>query len=123
MLPGSTLRKLEAITGGNVSKIEVREKMFLYVLYFSFVTDPAISYLGNNDRMASEQLRSQNWKRVCNNVATAQEWRCADCGQCKPLQGHHKIYRSRWRRADGPLDAESNVKMICALCHEREHRG
>lgn len=117
MIPGSALRKLEAITGLKATK-EADKCYALWieegVAYFAMVAD---------EQDACKQLRDDNWRRVCNTVFREQEFKCARCGQIQPLQGHHKLYRSRWSRKDGPLDVASNTEGLCARCHESEHRS
>lgn len=115
MIPGSMLRKLEAITGLKASKSSpscYRLDIAEGVAFFAMVKD---------EKEACAMLRADNWRRVVYMVSKAQEWRCKSCRQVKPLQGHHVLFRSRWRRIDGPLDVESNTHALCADCHQDEH--
>lgn len=115
MIDGSALRKLSAITGLNVT----RDKAGSYVLWITD-TEAMVSML-DDEKSACEVLRRDNLRRVSQAVFESQGWRCAGCGSVKPLQGHHKIFRSRWRRQDGPLDVASNLVGLCAACHEKPH--
>lgn len=115
MITGSALRKLEAITGLKAAKssetcygLEVAPG----VAFFSFKRD---------EKEACQELRDQNWHRVSRIVFDRQEWKCAECKQVKPLQGHHVVFKSRWRRAMGPLDHESNIIALCQDCHGDIH--
>lgn len=115
MISGSALRRLSAITGLEALKesdgcygLEISPSVKL----FSFIKD---------EKTACEELRQVNWRRVCRIVFERQEWKCAECGQFGALQGHHVRFKSRWRRSDGPLDHESNVKGVDQSCHEKEH--
>lgn len=117
MIPGSALRKLAKITGLKATreadscwKLEVCPG----VAHFSFLSD---------EQAACAELRAINWKRVVRAVCTAQGWRCHKCQAMTPLSGHHRIFRSRWRPTDGPLDVESNIWGLCSACHESQHRG
>lgn len=116
MIPGSALRKLEAITGLEAKKVAAG-CYGLYILpscaLFSFIDD---------EKAACEDLRTINLRRVNNLVMEKQEWKCAECGLLKPLQGHHVIFRSRWRRSMGPLDCVDNIRGLCAGCHTDEHQ-
>lgn len=44
-------------------------------------------------------------------------WRCSRCGGYKPLQTHHREYRSHGRD-----DRMGNLEPLCSDCHEAEHR-
>lgn len=118
MIPGSAIRKLVAITGCGVGTDGDGGFYFLFVdsatIFKSFLKD---------EKAACQDLRNQNWARVSKIVFEKQDWKCARCGQCRPLQAHHRIYRSRWRRSDGPLDVESNIEGLCEKDHGAEHRG
>ena len=57
------------------------------------------------------------YKTECQKVFEAQGWKCARCGQFRPLQGHHKVHRSK-----GRVD-KSNLEGLCAACHGHEHGG
>lgn len=115
MITGSALRRLEAITGLVATKstkycykLEVSE----HVAFFSFKRD---------EKDACHELREMNLRRVNNLVFEKQDWKCVTCGFMKPLQGHHKTYRSRWRRSMGALDCVENIDGLCADCHGSEH--
>lgn len=62
-------------------------------------------------------LVEELYKVECQKVFTAQEWKCAGCGQFRPLQGHHKRHRSQGRVDKG------NLEGLCAACHGKEHGG
>jgi|ERR1700722_7085122 len=116
MIPGSALRKLSAITGLVARKraeacysLDINPDCAL----FSFVKD---------EKEACKSLRDINWKRICFLKFESQEWKCAECSGVKPLQGHHVIYKSRWRRQDGPLDVDYNIRGLCSDCHGNIHR-
>ncbi len=115
MIPGAALRKLTAITGleatceaDGVFRLEVSPAVAL----FSFKREEV---------EACRELREMNLKRVNRLVFEKQQWRCARCGERLPLSGHHKVFRSRWRRAMGPLDTVENIEGLCARDHETEH--
>lgn len=115
MIPGSAMRKLEAQTGLVVEKASdacYRINIAPSVALFAFVKD---------EKESCRILRDMNWKRVCGLVFAKQEWKCAECQKMTGLQGHHVKFKSRWRRSDGPLDVESNVRGLCQNCHSSEH--
>ncbi len=117
MIPGAALRKLSAMTGLEASKIAdscYKLEITPEVAYVSFLRD---------EKEACVQLRQMNLGRVNQIVFERQEWKCHGCQERRPLQGHHVIYRSRWRPAMGPLDWEGNIVGVCSDCHESEHRG
>lgn len=116
MIPGSRLRKLEAITG-LVAAQDTATGAYTLALTDGQVL---ISYM-RDERMACRDLREKNWRIVCNGVFERQQWKCAKCGERRPLSGHHKLFRSRWKRSDGPLDVESNTDGLCQQCHGKEH--
>ena len=115
MIPGSAIRKLEAQTGLVVEKTSdacYRINIAPSVALFAFVKD---------EKEACRILRDLNWKRVCGLVFAKQEWKCGKCCERSPLTCHHQLFRSRWRRSDGPLDVESNLIALCNSCHSSEH--
>lgn len=115
MIPGSAIRKLSAMTGLVASKSAeacYRLDIAPGVAFFSFLKD---------EKEACNELRSYNLHRVSRIVFEKQEWKCNKCNQLLSLQAHHVIFRSRWRRSDGPLDCESNLIGICARCHSEIH--
>jgi hypothetical protein len=118
VIPGSKLRKLEAITGLQVAGTSTGRAHALFS--GDCMVPVAISHKVSEADIADD-LRAQNWKIVCDTVFRKQGWRCAECGKTAPLQGHHVLFRSRWRREDGPLDVVTNVRGLCARCHETEH--
>ena len=116
MIPGSALRKLEAMTGLTASQDPVDGKYTLLLPDGQFF----VSYL-RDEKMACRDLREKNWKRVSNLVFESQGWVCKNCNQRRGLQCHHVRFRSRWRREDGPLDVQSNLAGLCQGCHQEEH--
>jgi 5-methylcytosine-specific restriction endonuclease McrA len=115
-IPGSHMRKLEAITG-----LSVVLENGAWCLKRG--EDVVCFTTGRSEKRAIDWLRGENWKRVTNNVYRRQGWKCGRCDKMKPLQGHHIRFRSRWRREDGPLDIEGNVEGLCSSCHEDIHRN
>lgn len=115
MIPGSAMRRLEDITGLTVATTEGG-----YILLVS----PEISLLSTKrkEKEACQQLREFNLRRVSLLVFQKQNWLCAECGRHLPLQAHHVIFRSRWRREMGPLDCEANIRGMCSEHHEQQHR-
>lgn len=116
MIPGSSMRKLQAQTGLEVKQLSPT----CYGIYitpsvalFSFVAD---------EKKACQQLRQQNWARVSKLAFERAGWKCERCHRIRECQGHHKVYKSRWSREDGPLDVVDNIECLCAECHENEHR-
>lgn len=61
-------------------------------------------------------LVDNNWRKVVYEVSRSQHWRCADCGKCRWLQGHHVKRRSRGRD-----DRKENVLALCNSCHRDLH--
>jgi hypothetical protein len=57
------------------------------------------------------------YREECQRTFHKQGWRCARCAGLKPLQGHHKIKRSK-----GRVDRD-NIEGLCAACHGKEHGG
>jgi hypothetical protein len=114
MIPGSALRKLEAITGLEATKLAVG-----YQLKYG----PGVGFFSakKDEKDACEELRRANWKRIQGIVGARQGWKCLQCGRIVPLGFHHVNFRSRWRRSDGPLDHESNVEGLCLADHQKEH--
>jgi hypothetical protein len=51
-------------------------------------------------------------------VAAKQGWRDARTGKIAPLQGHHKVKRSKKR-----LDSEDNLEGLSASTHSKQHEG
>jgi 5-methylcytosine-specific restriction endonuclease McrA len=41
---------------------------------------------------------------------------CARCGRFRPLQRHHRVFRSH-----GGTHARSNMHMLCEACHHKAH--
>lgn len=57
-----------------------------------------------------------NYKRNSQMVFEAQSYRCANCGEMKPLQAHHRKHRSQGRN-----DRTENLVGLCSSCHEGKH--
>lgn len=114
MIPGSALRKLEAITGLEATKLSVG-----YQLKYG----PGVGFYSakKDEKAACEELRRANWKRIQGIVGERQGWKCFQCGRLVPLQFHHQRFKSRWMRSDGPLDHEDNVIALDSACHGKEH--
>lgn len=115
MITGSAMRRLAAQTGLEVKKLSPS----CYGIYIS--ESSALYSFVEDEKKACEQLRKQNWTRVVGLACRRAAWKCERCGLRKPLQGHHKVYRSRWSREDGPLDVVGNILVCCQECHQREH--
>ena len=49
-------------------------------------------------------------------IIAEQHYRCAHCGEVKPLQVHHIIFRSH-----GGGDQRENLEALCAECHHKKH--
>lgn len=49
-------------------------------------------------------------------VCRQQGWRCYNCGAVKPLEGHHKKFRSH-----GRVDVAANLVALCCACHGLQH--
>ena len=117
MIPGSAMRHLEAITGCEVKKLGPA----CYGLYVT--PDVALFSFKKDEKDACNELEQFNWRRVSNIVFEKQDWKCAECGsRSNGLQCHHRIFRSKWRREDGPRDVESNLTGVCQGCHESLHK-
>lgn len=114
MIPGSALRKLKAMTGLETSHPSDK----VYKLHYDG-GEFSVEY--RDEKRAADRLRQLNWTRVCCIAFELANYKCIGCGQIKPLQGHHKLYRSRWKRSDGPLDVVSNIASLCNACHQSIH--
>ena len=114
MIPGSALRKLEAMTGLEATNLSVG-----YQLKYG----PGVGFFSakKDEKDACEELRRANWKRIQGIVGERQGWKCFQCSKITELQLHHVIFRSRWKRSDGPLDHEDNCRFFCQRCHGKEH--
>ena len=66
---------------------------------------------------ATRLLVEDLYREECGKVFQAQGWKCARCGYFRPLQGHHKVHRSKGRIDRG------NLEGLCAVCHGKEHGG
>jgi len=115
MIPGSALRRLTSITGLQATKDApkcYRLQIAPGVALFSFKDD---------EKEACSELRQLNWRRVSNIIFEKQCWKCGECGRRLGLSVHHKIFRSRWRPTDGPLDVEDQLVALCSSCHSAIH--
>lgn len=114
MITGSALRLLSAQTGLEATKLSVG-----YQLKYG----PGQGFFSakKDEKAACKELRQANWKRIQGIVGARQGWKCFGCGRITELQFHHVNFRSRWSRADGSLDHESNVRALCQKCHQAEH--
>lgn len=63
-------------------------------------------------------LITKVYQRHCEMVAVLQRRRCARCGELRPLQGHHIIFRSHGRN-----DRLPGIEMLCPDCHGNIHEG
>ena len=63
-------------------------------------------------RMLAEKVFAVNGDAVIKK----QKGRCAQCGERKPLSGHHKVHRSK------QLDhRQGNLEGLCQACHGTHH--
>ncbi len=116
MIPGSALRRLSAITGLEAKKLGDG----VFALYM----EPEVALVSflKDEKEACAALRQNNLRRVNEIIFRKQAYKCADCGERVPLQGHHVNTRARWRPSDGPLDVESNIRGLCQVCHANAHK-
>jgi 5-methylcytosine-specific restriction endonuclease McrA len=73
-----------------------------------------------------ELAEAAQWKQVCKVVDRRDKRRCRACGHSADPNAigitqrgerHHIVYRSA-----GGVDASYNVALLCAACHNEEHR-
>jgi hypothetical protein len=64
----------------------------------------------------AQEFVDWNLKRNAELVFEQQGWRCARCGEMKPLQAHHKRFRSHGRD-----DRVANIEGRCQPCHGKQH--
>ena len=79
-------------------------------------TEPLFMSASKRPKDALNVIVNWNWRRVSAIVLKRAGYACEDCRRIRPLQIHHRIFRSHGRR-----DIESNLLAICAPCHEKRH--
>lgn len=70
----------------------------------------------NRESDVLTELLKLNYWRVQRIVFERAGWKCEECGRLKPLQFHHKIFRSH-----GRVDTPENGKALCGDCHDVPH--
>ncbi len=109
-----TKASAERITG---YEIRLLTDSPLGVAYGAFRADVQIAAAsGSKPGEALKLLVEKVYKIHSEIVFREQKWRCARCGQRRPLQAHHLVHRSK-----GRSDAVPNLIGECWACHEREH--
>lgn len=61
-------------------------------------------------------LKPADYKNLCIAVLRRDGWKCRVCKSRKTLSCHHVVYRSH-----GGDDADWNLLVLCARCHEALH--
>jgi hypothetical protein len=69
-------------------------------------------------KTAAQRLDACLYREVHRQILERDSWRCQICGNMQSLQVHHLRLRSQ---SGG--DEERNLITLCALCHEKTHRG
>ena len=69
-----------------------------------------------SSRRAPHPCDAASYRRLHQQVLERDGWRCQHCGRLDELQVHHIQLRSRLGD-----DAESNLIILCARCHEDAH--
>jgi 5-methylcytosine-specific restriction endonuclease McrA len=65
------------------------------------------------------RLPREEYEKLLLKIFAKQNWRCAICRECKPLQGDHIRKRSQLGG-----DTEENLQGVCANCHDwLDNRG
>jgi len=63
------------------------------------------------------RLDRASYAQLCRQVLERDGWHCQVCGSSTQVEVHHITYRSH---RGG--DAEENLMLVCALCHQAIHR-
>lgn len=110
-----TLKRAEDVTG---LRIETgTDNAGAYALAYDGDTLVRAMRSAKGIKVALGLLVEDLYKTECQRVFEAQGWKCARCGQFRPLQGHHVKHRSKGRVDKG------NLEGLCASCHGQEHGG
>lgn len=106
-----TLQTAAKVTGWRLEVVQKDATGYVIVGYDT-EDEPQCASWDFNRQVAIDNCVANNWRRVVQQVAEEQHWRCAGCDKIVPLQGHHKKPRSRGRD-----DRKENVLCLCAECH------
>jgi hypothetical protein len=109
-----TLKRAERLTGCEVRQLAASR---IFVCFTAFENGvPVAKACGRTERAALRRLVSIIYRRNWFIVLRAYHWRCAHCGCPRPLEPHHKIYRSR-----GGTHRVENLEPVCWDCHRSIH--
>jgi 5-methylcytosine-specific restriction endonuclease McrA len=67
--------------------------------------------------MRRQRLNPQDYRRLCAEVLTRDDWRCQSCGALQHLEVHHIRFRSGLGG-----DNRENLITLCTKCHGEVHQ-
>lgn len=116
------LAKAEKIIGEPITLGYMPEQGFMASAFIYHVDDtglngPVLQVWSTTKERVIDLLVEKMYKERSRELFKRADYRCNHCGELKPLQAHHKIFRSH-----GRSDALSNLVALCADCHERTHK-
>lgn len=110
-----TIKRAEHLTGYEVRKLDADSQL---VTFGAFKGDELVAKAsGQVDWMALRKLVEQVYKLHSRIVMQRAGWRCARCRSRRPLQPHHRKYRSH-----GETDRIDNLEPVCWDCHRIIHQ-
>ena len=120
-----TLAKAERITGLRLVGMPIHGGILFHGIldsapdgFAEFASaSPWATGVGLTQTAALDDLVAGNYRKNATAVCRKQQWRCARCGNRRPLQAHHRKRRSRGRD-----DQIGNLEGLCQDCHEKAHR-
>jgi hypothetical protein len=114
-----TIGKASRITGADVS---VNQNPQSPGSWFAYICgedgQPRMGKVGNTQAEALQALVDQNYRDNSKLAMERAGWKCERCGSAyKPLQAHHRKYRSHGRD-----DRVENLEILDFDCHQRAHQ-
>jgi HNH endonuclease len=110
------LRKAEKMTGYVVRRLE--ESQADRIAFGAFDGERLVAQAENRfEELALEALVRAVYQIHCREVLQKHGWQCARCKSRRPLQIHHRCYRSH-----GGTHAAGNLEPVCWQCHKIIHK-
>ncbi len=117
-VPGFRIFPLEEEAEGKGMTLHAAEKIINGLItgngqfYTATTPEGDFDVRATTAKQAAERLVDLHWREVCKQRARQQNFLCFECQRMKPLEGHHRIFRSA-----GRSDAIGNIDMWCSDCH------
>jgi HNH endonuclease len=114
-----TVKRAESITGLDIRQIQNPASLSRLVIFGAFSDGTEVARQADYGVSRTLTLLVETlYKREQKKAYERARYRCERCARIKPLETHHKVFRSHGRR-----DTADNLEVLCVDCHGEEHGG